>query len=195
MLPMTEDIHGTASQCPPLIVTGFAPRAPRWFAVNTHPAAEHKACLHLENQGWQTFLPRIARTLRSGRRTRTELRPLFPGYVFIHLDIGHSPWRAIDSTIGVRSLVKNGDTPAAIPAGIVEALQDMTQQNGQVVFTAHLRRGDKVKFLTGPFAEMAGALERLDSKGRVLILLNLLGRETQVSAHASEIQPIRQAGL
>ena len=81
--------------------------------------------------------------------------------------------------------------PAAIPAGVVEALQEMTQENGQVVFTANLRCGDKIKFLTGPFAEMAGVLERLDSKGRVHVLLDLLGRATQVAAHASEIQPIR----
>ena len=150
MLPMTEDINLAASGRPPLADPGFPARAPRWFAVNTHPASEHKACMHLENQGWQTFLPKIARTLRSGRRTRTELRPLFPGYAFIRLNIGHTPWRSIDSTIGVRSLVKNGDTPAAIPAGVVEALQKMTQQNGQVVFTASLKCGDTVKFLPGP---------------------------------------------
>jgi transcription elongation factor/antiterminator RfaH len=187
---MREDIHATASHGR-AYEAAFASLGQRWFAVNTHPAAEQKACMHLENQGWQTFFPKIARTLRSGRRTKTELRPHFPGYVFIRLDLGRDQWRAVDSTIGVRRLVKNGDTPASVPSGIVEALQDMALDNGQIVFTSDLRCGDKVKFLTGPFAEMIGALERLDSKGRVMVLLDLLGRSTHVTGRAAELQPMK----
>lgn len=163
----------------------------RWFAVNTHPAAERKACRQLENQGWQSFFPRIARTIRSGRRTRTEERPLFPGYVFVLLDMARDPWRSVDSTLGVRSLVKTGDVPAPLPEGVVEALQGMTQENGLVAFSSRLRPGDQVRFMTGPFADMVGALDRLDGNGRVLVLLDLLGRSTSVTTHAAELQPLR----
>jgi transcription elongation factor/antiterminator RfaH len=147
--------------------------------------------MHLENQGWQTFFPRIARSLRSGRRIRTELRPLFPGYIFVRLDIAHTPWRAIDGTVGVRKLVKHGETPAAVPRGVVEAIQAISQSNGQLVFTANLKPGDKIRFLTGPFADLIGTLERIDGKGRVLVLLELLGRAAHVAVHGSELQPVR----
>lgn len=185
--------HLSSTSIPIQTYTGNGPARfrKRWFAVNTHPSAEQRACMHLENQRWQTFFPKIARTTRSGRRVRTELRPLFPGYIFVHMDIGREPWRAVDSTAGVRGLVKNGETPAAVPDGVVEALQDMAQLDGQVVFTASLRPGEQVRFLTGPFVEMVGALEQLDSKGRVLVLLNLFGRATHVAARASELQPLR----
>ena len=162
----------------------------RWYAVNTHPASEDRACRHLGNQGWKTFFPKIAKTIRSGRRIRTELRPHFPGYVFVSLDLGRDPWRSVDSTFGVRSLVKLGDRPAAVPFGVVEALQEMALETGQIVFTSALRPGGKVKFLTGPFAEMIGDLQRLDDRGRVLVLLNLLGRETHVASRATELQPV-----
>jgi transcriptional antiterminator RfaH len=188
---VTEDIRGAETHPQISAEPDFLAGGLRWFVVNTHPAAEQKACMHLENQGWQTFFPRIARSLRSGRRIRTELRPLFPGYVFVRFNIAYTPWRAIDSTVGVRRLVKHGETPAAVPYGVVEAIQDMTQPNGQVVFTTDLKPGDKIKFLTGPFAEMVGTLERMDSKGRVLVLLELLGRAAHVVAHGAELQPVR----
>jgi transcription elongation factor/antiterminator RfaH len=162
----------------------------RWYAVNTHPASEQKASKHLENQGWRTFFPKIAKTIRSGRRIRSELRPHFPGYLFVQLDLGSDPWRSVDSTIGVRSLVKAGDRPVAVPDGVVEVLQDMALDSGQIVFTSTLRPGGKVKFLSGPFAEMIGSLERLDGKGRVQVLLSLLGRQTQVAARAMDLRPV-----
>jgi transcription antitermination factor NusG len=161
----------------------------RWFAVNTHPASEYTACRHLEYQGLQTFLPQVLRTIRSGRRIKTELRPHFPGYVFVRLNLDSDPWRSVDNTRGVRGLVKAGEKPVALPVGVVEALQEMTLENGQISFSSVLRTGTNVKFLAGPFAEMIGSLERLDAKGRVLVLLDLLGRRTHVSAHAFELKP------
>ena len=161
----------------------------RWFAVNTHPAAEAKATANLTRQGWATFYPRTLKTIRHSRRIRTELRPFFPGYVFVALDPLRDAWRAVDSTYGVRHLVRQGDSPSPLPRGIVEGLQAMMAEDGRIVFTSTLVQGDKVRFLAGPFAEMIGSLERLDANGRVLVLLDLLGRPTHVQARAADLAP------
>jgi len=163
----------------------------RWYAVNTHPAAEAKACFNLKRQGWETFYPKTLKTIKSGRRIRSELRPFFPGYVFVSLDTRLDGWRAVDSTLGVRAIVKNGDLPSAVPRGIVEGLMQMTEEDGRIVFTSHLKAGENVRFLSGPFADMVGALERLDANGRVLVLLDILGRVTQVKAKAADLGPVR----
>jgi transcription elongation factor/antiterminator RfaH len=161
----------------------------RWFAVNTHPAAEAKANDNLMRQGWATFYPRTLKTIRHSRRIRTELRPFFPGYVFVALDPLRDAWRVVDSTYGVRHLVRQGDRPSPVPPGIVEGLQAMMGDDGRIVFTSALNAGDKVRFLAGPFADMIGSLERLDANGRVLVLLDLLGRPTHVQAKAVDLAP------
>lgn len=161
----------------------------RWFAVNTQPAAEAKATANLMRQGWATFYPRTLKTIRHSRRIRTELRPFFPGYVFVALDPLRDAWRAVDSTYGVRQLVRQGETPSPLPQGIVEGLQAMMAEDGRIVFTSALTAGDKVRFLAGPFADMIGSLERLDANGRVLVLLDLLGRPTHVQAKAADLAP------
>jgi len=174
----------------PALLAAVAERR-RWYAVNTHPAAEAKACFNLKRQGWETFYPKTLKTIKSGRRIRSELRPFFPGYVFVSLDPYLDGWRAVDSTLGVRSIVKNGDSPSAVPRGIVEGLKQMTEEDGRIVSTSHLKTGENVRFLSGPFADMVGALERLDATGRVLVLLDILGRVTQVQAKAADLAPVR----
>ena len=66
----------------------------------------------------------------------------------------------------------------------------MTEEDGRIVFTSHLKAGENVRFLSGPFADMVGALERLDANGRVLVLLDILGRVTQVKAKAADLEEV-----
>jgi len=129
------------------------------------------------------------KTIRSARRVKTELRPLFPGYAFVSLDITREPWRSVDGTFGVRQLVRSGDLPAALPESVMASLMSLTDGQGRVDFTSCLAVGDKVRFLAGPFAEMIGSLAHLDAQGRVRVLLNILGRDTQVRTRAEDLAP------
>ena len=160
----------------------------RWFAVNTLPGNEDRARINLDRQGWPCFCPQVSKTTRSGRRLMTRLRPLFPGYIFISLDPRHARWRSVDSTFGVRAIVKSGDTPAPLPVGWIEALQEITGSDGRVNFAPTLRPGENVTFMSGPFAGLIGRLEHLDAAGRVTVLLDLLGRTTPIKAQASELR-------
>lgn len=130
-------------------------------------------------------------TIRSGRRLLSQFRPLFPGYVFILLDPAHSRWRAIDSSFGVRAIVKSGEFPAPLPEGCVETLIAMSKTNEVLTFATLLNPGENVKFLSGPFAGLIGKLEHLDGAGRITVLLDLLGRSTPIRGSASEVVPTR----
>jgi transcription antitermination factor NusG len=50
--------------------------------------------------------------------------------------------------------------------------------------------GADVRFLSGPLAERIGRVVRLDEKGRVAVLMELLGAERVVSATASSLLPV-----
>ena len=118
------------------------------------------------------------------------LRPLFPSYAFVALDLRVDAWRSVDGTVGVRGLVKSAGVPSPLPAGFVESLRAVSDKDGRISFSRDLRIGSEVKFLTGPFAEMIGSLVRLDNRGRALVLLSMLGRTTEVRASASALMPV-----
>ena len=168
---------------------GVEPARLRWFAVNTQPNSEQRAKLNLERQGWRCFCPQVSRTTKSGRRLTTQLRALFPGYIFLTMNPAQSRWRSVDGTFGVRAIIKSGDLPAPLPVGVVETLIAMTDGAGKVSFASSLNPGQDVRFLSGPLAGLIGRLEHLDAAGRVTVLLDLLGRATPIRGHASELAP------
>lgn len=161
----------------------------RWYAINTQPSSEDRARLNLERQGWSCFCPMISASIRLRGRMFDRVRPLFTGYMFLKMDADRYRWRSIDSTYGVRSILKHGDRPVPLPVGCVEALIEMTSGEGLFSFTSRLTAGDQVKFLKGPFAGFIGTLEQLDSHGRIRVLLDLLGRQSVVKSTVSEVAP------
>jgi transcription elongation factor/antiterminator RfaH len=161
----------------------------RWFLVHTQPKSERKAELHLGAQGFRTYLPQIDKTVRHARKLNTVRAPLFPGYLFIILDLGRDRWLSVRSTIGVSRLFTTQDgRPVPVPVGIVESLIERSD-GGVARLDLGLVKGQRVRILSGPFAEFVGTLERLDGAGRVQVLLGLMGTAVPVTLHRSALLP------
>ena len=80
----------------------IAASACRWYVVHTRPHRERRAEANLLRQGNRAWLPQMERSRRHARRIETVRMPLFPGYLFVSLDMARDAWRAIDGTFGVR---------------------------------------------------------------------------------------------
>ena len=144
---------------------------------------------NLLRQGFRTYLPLRARTTRHARQFRTVLASLFPGYVFVALDLASDRWRSVNGTRGVVSLVMTGAEPVPVPKGVVESLVEISSQQGVVRFDPNLQLGHNVKIIAGPFAEQFGTLERLDGQGRVQVLLEMMGTHVRVASRACQLTP------
>lgn len=166
-----------------------AAAAPRWFVVQTQANREGKAVHHLERQGFQTYLPRYLKRRSHARKIETVPAPLFPGYLFVAIDLAAQRWRAIQSTIGVLRLVTNGEAPAPVPTAIVDAVRQREDDNGfvKVDRRSAFGRGDKVRVLAGAFTDSLGLVDGLADRERVAILLDLLGRKVRVELDADMV--------
>jgi transcription elongation factor/antiterminator RfaH len=161
----------------------------RWFLVHTLPKSEGRAELRLNAQGFRCYTPLFEKTIRHARKLRTVRAPLFPRYLFVILDLTRDSWSPIRSTIGVSRLFTNHDgRPVPVPVGIVESL--IERSDGQVTrLDSNLVRGQRVIILSGPFANFAGTLARLDDAARVQVLLEMMGTEVPVTLHRSALAP------
>src|SRR5512143_673906 len=106
------------------------PAGSRWYVAQSQPHAERKAVWHLNRQGFETYLPVYQKRRRHARRTETVLAPLFPRYIFVAVDLAAQRWLSIRSTVGVSNLVCNGDVPAAVPDGVIDALKHREDERG-----------------------------------------------------------------
>src|SRR6516165_9972622 len=94
----------------------------RWFVARVLAHQENRAQLNLHRLGFRTFLPRLRRTIRHARKVQDTLQPLFPGYIFIVVDLSKQRWRSINGTFGVASLIMGAEQPNSVPPGVVEGL-------------------------------------------------------------------------
>lgn len=161
--------------------------ARKWSVVGVQPGKEARAEWHLRLQGFETYTPRHKTVVRHARRTHLRLAPFFPGYMFVSLDMERSRWRSINGTIGVRSLLMQGERPAFCPAGLVEQMIAMTDADGLLDLSSSLRPGQRVRIVVGPMAEMLGTLEKMDRAGRVRVLVEIMNREIALTLPVSDL--------
>ncbi len=148
----------------------------RWYVVHARPHQERRAEVNLARQGFRVWLPVMERSRRHARRIETVQVPLFPGYLFVALDVERDAWCGINGTFGVRRLLSDGERPRALPGEFVAALQDAVGGDGlSTAAPADLRPGDAVTIAAGPFVECAAVVLRLAPGERVDVLLDVLG--------------------
>lgn len=164
---------------------------PTWVAASTHAHQESVAIANLERQGFDAYCPMIRRRVRHARRLRDVMRPLFPGYVFIRLDLDRDQWRPIMSTIGVRQLIRFGDRLGALPATFVESLLAREQDGAIRLPRAQetYATGEKVRLREGPFEGVVATVLAGSDCDRLLVLMDLLKRSVRVRVPIEDVVP------
>ena len=125
--------------------------------------------------------------------SRRVSAPFFPRYLFVVLDLGRDRWRSVNGTFGVAGLVMGDEFPAPVQHGVVEGLLACCGADGHLQLADRLAVGERVRVLSGPFADMVGKLARLDGGGRVQVLLRLLGGEVAVLLARAALMPAQAA--
>lgn len=150
----------------------------RWYVVNALPHQEARAESNLRQQGYRSWLPTIRRSRRHARKIDTVQTPLFPGYLFVELDLDRDAWSPINGTFGVRRLIGHRGRPAPVPGDFMDALRGTIDRDGHVtVPDSGLRPGSKVRLIAGPFVDCVGTLLHMAANGRVSLLMSILGQE------------------
>ena len=161
----------------------------RWHVIYTRLRSESLALQHLERQGFTAYLPRHRKQRRHARRTDWVTVPLFPRYMFVLIDVAAARWRSIRSTIGVSDIICQGDRPLPMMPGVVEEIIERENEEGLVCAAPNLnlRKGDKVRVERDSLCDQVGLFETMADKDRVIILLNLLGRQVRALVPAKDV--------
>jgi len=159
-----------------------------WFLAQLKPNAQAIALRNLARQGFSTFLPQQTVTRRQAGRFVEALRPLFPGYLFVHFDPATAPWRKINATSGVSRLVSFDARPRPVPQALIRELRARCDDLGRLQPTPDLQTGTSVEVLSGPFADFVAEVETIAPDQRVWVLLDLMGQHTRVQLGADQVR-------
>ena len=159
-----------------------------WYLIQFKPNSYRLAERNLHRQGFETFLPMQKITRRKASRFVSDLKPLFPGYMFVRVNSDLAPWRTINSTIGVSKLVSFEGKPKPLPLQLISGLILRCDASGTLLPPKSLSEGDSIEILTGPFANFSATVDTIDPEQRIWVLMDLMGQKTRMQVSADQLQ-------
>lgn len=164
-----------------------------WYCLRSQPKHEHIAAAHLRKiEGVEVFCPRIRFRKITPRGAVWFVEALFPNYLFAKFDL--TPLKLqVQYSQGVSSILKFGERLATVPEETIQNLRLEFKDQETFEISAVPEVGKKVKIAEGAFkGQMATVSEVMPSKERVRLLLDFLGRPTEVQLNFNEIVPHRR---
>ncbi|MFZ9646411.1 MAG: transcription/translation regulatory transformer protein RfaH, partial [Fluviibacter sp.] len=144
-----------------------------WYLVQSKPRNEARALENLVRQGYETYLPLMeVERLQRGKLLK-KMEPLFPRYLFLHLEEGNDNWGPIRSTLGVAGLVRFGQAYAVVSNEVMEAVRERTQDIRKTLFES----GDNIRVVSGPLLGLEGVFEIADGEQRSFVLLEFMQKQ------------------
>ncbi|MFC4456505.1 transcription termination/antitermination protein NusG [Deinococcus sonorensis] len=185
-----------------------------WYAVHTYVGQEKMVEKNLKERAskmgmWYTKIFQVlqpsetAVELREGGKKETVERLLFPGYVFVQMDVedddapgelGES-WEAVRGTPGVTGFVGTSTRPVPLSfeevdrllrsVGVMQVQEEAPAPRTKINF----KEGDMVRVTAGPFADFSGVVSEVNiPQSKVKVLVSIFGRETPVELDFSQVQ-------
>jgi transcription antitermination factor NusG len=159
-----------------------------WYAVYTRANHEKRVAEQLAHRLVECFLPSYDSVRRwKDRKIRLQL-PLFPGYVFVRIQLFDQP-QILQLPSVVRLVGFNGG-PTALPDEEIQAMQNGLKRGVCARPHPYITVGRRVRVVCGPLAGLQGILLKRKNRARVIVSLDLIQRSVAVEVSPDELQPI-----
>lgn len=168
-----------------------------WYACYTRARHEKRVRAHLDERGFEVFLPLIPRERQWHDRTKVVEFPLFPGYVFARF--GTDRLYRILETPGVATVVGFEGELAPIADEEIENIRRFARAVAELGLEpepeplVRIERGQHVRITAGPLEDVEGVVVESRSGGeRVLVQVGLeaIGQGLKVEVDTRKIEVI-----
>ena len=174
----------------------------RWYVCQTYSGYENSVKLNLErriesmqmeDRIYQVMIPEEIRIeKKADGTTKEKLVKIFPGYVFIEMEVTDDSWFVVRNTPGVTGFLGSsggGTKPVPLPP---EEINPILKKAGLMeVPKLDIEIGEKVRVVTGPFRDQIGGIDSIDEeKQEVVVLVDMFGRQTPVELAFEDIEKV-----
>ncbi|MFQ5713972.1 MAG: UpxY family transcription antiterminator [Candidatus Scalinduaceae bacterium] len=163
----------------------------KWYAVHTRSRHEKQVDSLLSDKGVETFLPLINTLSRRRDRKKFVDIPLFPGYIFVHMDEDEEHISNIRYTRGVaRILGTDTDRPTPIPDKQILDIKTIIESKVKLDPFPYLKKGTRVRVKSGPLKGVEGILVERKGSYKIVIRIDLLQRGAAAEVYIADIESI-----
>ena len=163
----------------------------KWYAVHTRSNFESKAYQHLCGKSINTLLPRIQVMSRRRDRRKKIFVPLFPGYLFVNVDLTPESHLEILKSVGVVRLVGFEGRPVPVNPEEISNVMILDGTDQPVQNLAYLKRGDLVRITEGPLEGLVGIyLHHKSRADRLVVSVEFLKRSVAVEIDGWSVERV-----
>ncbi len=171
----------------------------RWYIVHTYSGHENKVKVNLEkrieymNMGEKIFRVEVPQKtvtqVKAGKKQEKEEK-IFPGYVLVEMIMDDDSWYVVRHTAGVTKFVGSAKKPVPAKDSEIKKIIHRSQAQTQKI-QLDVKAGDKVRIISGPFADFVGDItEVYPDKSKLRANVSIFGRETPVELEYKQIQKL-----
>ncbi len=172
----------------------------RWYVVQTYSGFENSVKINLERRIesmqmeekiYQVMIPEELKIEKKpDGTTKEKIVKIFPGYVFLEMEVTDDSWFVVRNTPGVTGFLGSsggGTKPIPLP---LEEINPILKKCGLMeVPKLDVEIGEKVRVITGPFRDQIGTVDSIDNeKLEVTVLVDMFGRQTPVELGFDDIE-------
>jgi transcription antitermination factor NusG len=141
-----------------------------WFAVHCRPRCEKKLAALLVTEKIEHYLPLVNSVRHYARQSKTHTKPLFPGYVFVHVDPDRKP--RIYTQEHVARAITISDQ-AAFKAQLL-AVRLIVGSGYTLTVMPFLAQGRMVRVMQGPLKGLEGFVNASGNPKGIVIAIDVL---------------------
>lgn len=150
----------------------------RWYVLHTKPRKEEVAWRQLLDRGFKAVYPRLF--VRPVNARSGGQRPLFPGYIFVRVDLCMVSLSTFQWMPHAHGLVAFDDVPAAVPDALVAEIEQRVAALNRAIAAARDRMpsGNPGAIRSRPHRDYDTMFESgATGKSRVRALMGLLNNQ------------------
>ncbi len=172
-----------------------------WYVIHSYSGYENKVkanletriqSMHMEDRIFEVHIPMEDVVEFKGGKKVTVPKKVFPGYILVRISLDDDSWYAVRNTPGVTGFVAgNAQKPTPLSRREVERFLGVQkeEEKSKPRFRPEWEVGEQVRVGTGPFADFNGIIEEINiDQQKVVVLVNIFGRDTPVELGFSDIQ-------
>jgi len=174
----------------------------RWYVVHAYSGMEKSVqralTERIERAGMQDKFGQIlvpseeVVEVKNGTKAVTERR-LFPGYVFVEMEMTDDTWHLVKNTSKVTGFIggkSNKPTPIApheVAKIMQQVLEGVEKPRPKVLYEV----GEVIRIKDGPFTDFNGNVEEVNyEKSKVRVTVTIFGRATPVELDFSQVEKV-----
>lgn len=163
----------------------------KWYVLRVKSRAERLVASQLERDGFVAFLPCVENPRPNAR---SVFAPLFPGYLFLRVDIDSADAKLARERSGVLGWLRFGDTIPFLTNEIVNRIRRRVQEiNSAGGHWRRFRQGEIVRVVAGNLESLGQVVDEPESaNGQVRVLLDFMGRMVSARVPWHALSPMNQ---